>query len=100
METLLCNKVWYGRCLDEEDVPKRDRAEMFLSHFTQALDIFFPSHLEIDRFLTLEALRRTGGDQLKTAALLGISERALRYRIVAYRPYWTDLALEAEVTKS
>lgn len=100
METLLCNKIWYGECVDKDKAMDLDEAQQFLNLITRALDIFFPSHLEIDRFLTLEALRRTGGSQKEAARLLGIAQRTLRYRLKEYKPYWTDLAEEAEVIRS
>ena len=99
METLLCNKIWHGECIERPSVLERDRAEEFLRLITRALDIFFPSHLGLIRFITLEALRRTGGDQKKTAALLGISDRALRYRLASFKPYWTGLAEESEIIR-
>lgn len=95
----MCNKIWYGECVDKDKALDLDEAQQFLNLITRALDFFFPSPQWMDRFLTLEALRRTGGSQKEAAKLLGIAQRTLRYRLTSYRAYWTDLAEEAEVRK-
>ena len=68
-------------------------ADNFLSYIKLALDVYFPTHQEMTRFLTLEALSRARNHE-KAAKMLGIDARTLRYRQVSFRPYWNELCDE------
>ncbi len=81
----LRNAVERAMLLTESDILQASHFPMLTPHATDGHDLELPAagvnleHLERD--LVVQALQRTGGNQTRAAALLGLNRDQIRYRI-------------------
>jgi hypothetical protein len=75
--------------------------EGYIDALDRLLDVYFPTLEEIEICLITLALCRTEGVQSEAAKLLGISQRAMSYKVHnKHWPHWRQWAGEEELPKN